>query len=105
MPSSRIGKTSAMLRLIDSLMGMHEEGLGSLAGPEPGAEPEAATQTALGQAVERIVMYAMTWSLGGLLEDDDRIKYDAYLRTISRQMPAEQDGITVYEQVLADATL
>ena len=41
----------------------------------------------LEQEVERLFLYALAWSVGGRLDMDDRAKWDAYLRTVSNEMP------------------
>ena len=45
----------------------------------------------LEQEVERLFLYSLAWSVGGRLDIDDRAKWDAYLRTVSNEMP-KSDG-------------
>ncbi|RYE83177.1 MAG: hypothetical protein EOO65_04375, partial [Methanosarcinales archaeon] len=51
--------------------------------------------------LERIMLYAVTWSLGGLFEADDRLRFDAYLRRLLPEgMPECAPGSSVYEYYL-----
>jgi len=55
----------------------------------------------LEQEVERLFLYSLTWSVGGRLDIDDRVKWDAYLRTVSNEMPKPEgkgkDSPTIYD--------
>ena len=46
-------------------------------------------------------MYSLAWSVGGRLDIDDRAKWDAYLRTVSNEMPKSdgkgKDVSTIYD--------
>jgi dynein heavy chain, axonemal len=48
--------------------------------------------------LEKIFLFCLTWSVGGLLETEDRSRMDAYLRALSKLMPplASADS-TVYD--------
>jgi dynein heavy chain len=37
--------------------------------------------------IERVFLFSLAWTVGGLLESEDRVKFDAYLREISTNMP------------------
>jgi len=60
----------------------------------------AAAPARLSRALERLLLLALTWSAGGLLEPDDRAKFDAYLRTVSDEAPAAPPGGTVFDFLL-----
>jgi len=66
----------------DTLMGGSAGARGG-AGADAPADTAALLASSFGQAVERLLLYALSWSLGGLLESDDRLKWDAYLRSRS----------------------
>ena len=48
-------------------------------------------------AFERFVIYAMLWSMAGVLESVDRAKVDNYLRTITNNLPECELPDTVFE--------
>ena len=50
-----------------------------------------------GAALERFVIYAMLWSMGGVLEAADRAKVDKYLRTLTTNLPEVEHPDTVFE--------
>ena len=41
---------------------------------------------------ERIFIYCLAWSLGGLLDTKDRVLFDAHLRTLTSQAPKQVRG-------------
>jgi dynein heavy chain len=49
--------------------------------------------------IERLVLYCLTWSMGGLFESIDRSKFDAYLRTLNttETMPECGENETIFE--------
>ncbi|PNH08753.1 Dynein gamma chain, flagellar outer arm [Tetrabaena socialis] len=50
---------------------------------------------------ERIFLYCMTWSLGGLLEMKERPLFDQELRSFASNMPIkEEEGDTIYEYLV-----
>jgi hypothetical protein len=56
------------------------------------------------QALEKIIVFALVWTVGGLLETDDRVRFDQYFRTLAPDaMPKVAAGETVYEYVLDNA--
>ncbi|GMH97336.1 hypothetical protein TrST_g8180 [Triparma strigata] len=47
--------------------------------------------------LERLFLFALTWSVGGMFEMEDRAKFDEYLREFSQVMPPKQNNSdTVY---------
>ncbi len=57
--------------------------------------------------LEKLFLFALAWSVGGLLEFEDRVKFDEWLRKhdSARAMPAVMEGETLYEYVVDVATL
>ena len=56
--------------------------------------------------LERIFLYCLCWSVGGLLETEARVKFDAFLRTYDKAgiMPKCQPGETIYEYFVSEET-
>ena len=54
---------------------------GSLAAGDPPADP--ASPAAAAAHVERVFIFCLTWSLGGLLHERDRPAFDAELRRLT----------------------
>ncbi len=50
-------------------------------------------------ALERMFVYCLCWSTGALLEAEDRMKFDTWLRKQddAKMMPTVQEGETIYE--------
>ena len=84
MNCSRIGLLSALCDLFKGLT----EGKGAI---------DITTDTAI--RMEKIFLYCMFWTVGGLLEAEDRLKFDQYVRKIDRNkcMPQVNEGETLYE--------
>ena len=84
MRSSLAGAVAGTINLMDGLFQSHNI-------PEGG---ESATI-----AIEKLLLYALTWSLGGLLEDQDRMKWHEYLKSIDTNgcMPEADEGESIYE--------
>ena len=58
------------------------------------------------KALERIFIYCLCWSVGALLEAEDRMKFDTWLRKRddSKIMPKVQEGETIYEYYVNSTT-
>lgn len=84
MTTSRVGVTTAMCDLFKGLT----EGKGAI---------DITVDTEM--RVERILLYCLIWTVGGLLEQEHRIKFDAFLRTIAKGkiMPECGPNETIYE--------
>ncbi|GMH89960.1 hypothetical protein TrVE_jg7050 [Triparma verrucosa] len=56
---------------------------------------------------ERIFVYSLAWSVGGLLEAEDRLKFDQWLRDqdTNGAMPTVEEGETIYEYYIDSKTL
>ena len=56
--------------------------------------------------VERLFIFSLIWSLGGILETDDRLKVDLHLRELTKNLPAVATAggasDTVYEYRVHD---
>jgi len=91
MKSSLAGAVAGTINLMDGLFKGHKI-------------PEAGSEAAM--AVEKLFLYALTWSLGALLEDEDRNKFDEYLRGIDSNgmMPECEKGETIYEMYVNTST-
>ena len=91
--TARVAKVSAFLNLMNGLFQLsptHFSGDGSQTLPR----------------LERIFVYAVSWSLCGLLEVDDRKKVDEYLRNIDGEaLPICEGGETVYEYTVDPDTM
>jgi len=53
---------------------------------------------------ERVFVYSLCWSVGGLLEAEDRMKFDQWLRDNDTNgvMPTVEEGETIYEYFIND---
>jgi hypothetical protein len=54
--------------------------------------------------LERIFVFALIWSVGGVLEEADRIKVDKQLRIITSALPEVEEPDTVYEYRVSELT-
>ena len=84
MQSSRIGMIQGCCDLLDGL----------LAVADLASSPEQ-----LAMELERLFIYALTWSVGGLLEDNDRAKFTEYICNLTTVgLPTfTTEGDTLYE--------
>ena len=84
MQSSRIGMILGCCDLLDGLL--------AVADLAPSAEQ-------LAIELERLFIYALTWSVGGLLEDNDRAKFTEYICNLTTVgLPTfSTEGDTLYE--------
>ncbi|CAM9139333.1 unnamed protein product, partial [Choristocarpus tenellus] len=74
MSSSRVGMIQALLRLLSGLMEMADFS-------------ESAAD--MGRELERLFLFSMSWSVGGLMEPEDRFRFDQYLKQVdSSNMPS-----------------
>ena len=47
--------------------------------------------------LERLFLFALVWSVGGMFEEEDKVKFDQYLRDLSTVMPSKVEASdTVY---------
>lgn len=58
------------------------------------------------KVIERIFIYCLCWSVGALLEAEDRAKFDAWLRARddTKAMPRVEEGETIYEYFVNSST-
>jgi dynein heavy chain len=93
MSTSRVGITTGLCDLFKGLT----EGKGAI-------DISVDTET----RIEKIFIYCLFWSVGGLLEADDRIKFHEYIKTcdksIAEMMPKCKQGETVYEYYISELT-
>jgi len=84
MSTSRVGVTTACCELFNGLT----QGKGAI---DISSEFE--------MRVERILLYCICWSVGGLLEAEDRVKFDHWLRDLDKNkaMPTCGPDETLYE--------
>lgn len=55
--------------------------------------------------MERIFLYCLAWTVGGVLETDDRFKFDEYLRSIDKtHMPVCNEHETIFEYFVSIET-
>jgi dynein heavy chain len=54
--------------------------------------------------LEKIVIYAITWIVGGMFEPEDRAKFHEYLSRLSAPMPSVDAGETIFEYWFNPAT-
>jgi dynein heavy chain len=67
--------------------------------------PEEAKEAKDPQVVERLFLYALIWSVAGVLEAKDRTKMDKYLRGLTKNLPAPAEATdSVYEFKVSDET-
>ena len=74
------GSVAACQRLIDGMLNDYHRG-GS-----------KSAQALTPHALERIFLYALTWTVGGVLEGDDRRKFDEFLRAQESTTKVGADG-------------
>jgi dynein heavy chain len=99
MKTPKSGRTSSCLVLLKSLLDDDDVELSASFGRD--------AQNDLNSELEKIFLYAVCWSIGGLLEADDRTKFDQFLREIDdasaaqtglgKMMPECTDGDTIFE--------
>lgn len=88
MSLSRVGMVSSFLVLLDAMLERYSP---ALQGDKGGS---------VDKNIERIFVFALTWSLGGILEKADRERWDSYMRKINSSiLPATGHG-TLYEYCL-----
>ena len=87
MTVGRVGQASRLYNLLEGLLDNEPVSVLSSNAAE------------LAVQLERLFQYSLVWSLGGLLEYDDRVKFDDYMRKYDTQklMPVIQPGETIYE--------
>eukprot|EP00327_Prymnesium_parvum_P015479 CAMPEP_0113272674 /NCGR_PEP_ID=MMETSP0008_2-20120614/23450_1 /TAXON_ID=97485 /ORGANISM="Prymnesium parvum" /LENGTH=4484 /DNA_ID=CAMNT_0000122153 /DNA_START=48 /DNA_END=13502 /DNA_ORIENTATION=+ /assembly_acc=CAM_ASM_000153 len=61
--------------------------------------PEAPSEA----AIERFVIYALIWTVAGVLESPDRAKVDKALRTLTNNLPEVEHPDTIYEYRVDDS--
>ena len=89
---SRVGMTSALCDLFIGLT----QGKGCM---DIGVDMDV--------RVEKLFLYCLCWTVGGLLEADGRLKFDEFLRGIDKaggMMPKVQEGETIYEYFMSIET-
>lgn len=86
MKDGRVGKITSFSQLFQGLT----EGLGS---------ERLSSSDTMEHDLEKIFIYCVCWSLGALLEADDRMKFDEWLRErdSNKVMPQVEEGETVFE--------
>lgn len=93
MTTSRVGVTAALCDLFKGLT----EGKGAI---------DITVDTDV--RIEKIYLYCLVWSVGGLLEADARIRFDEWLRNIDKAaaaiMPKCKPGETIYEYFVSNET-
>lgn len=84
MTTSRVGVTSA---LCDLFKGLTE------------GKEAIDINTDMENRIEKIFLYCLVWTVGGLLEAEARVKFDSFLRSIDKnsRMPIVEAGETIYE--------
>jgi len=81
--TSRVGTCSSLYKLLEALLG--KTSLSS-------------DLEDMSDQMEKLFLYSLSWSIGGLLEPQDRHRFDEYLRSISdRNMPEIEENETIYE--------
>jgi Dynein heavy chain AAA lid domain len=93
MSVSRVGVCSGLCDLLTGLV----EGAGA-----------AAIGADLSTELEKLFLYCLVWSVGGLLEFEDRVKFDAWLRErdTTAQMPVvEEVSVFVLFQYKCNASI
>ncbi|KAI3432720.1 hypothetical protein D9Q98_004263 [Chlorella vulgaris] len=74
------------------------------AGGTPGGTSSGVPQLAPDH-YERLFLYCLTWSLGGLLDGRDRVLFDAHLRSLTDQAPEQVlERDTLYEFLVDERT-
>ena len=88
----RVGKIRSLCNLFTGLVS--GEGAAAYGGPS------------FERNVERIFLYALCWSVAGLLEYEDRVKFDQHLREIDASAMPEllAEGDTIFEYLVEPAT-
>ena len=86
MKEGRVGRISSFTQLFQGLT-------------EEGSDCAFIGDSSKNKALERIFVYCLCWSVGALLEAEDRMKFDTWLRKQddNKIMPKVQEGETIYE--------
>jgi len=92
MKEGRVGRVSSLCQLFQGLT----EG--------PGAPAITGSST---KQMEMFFLYSLCWSVGGLLEAEDRMKFDQWLRDRDSEnvMPEVGEGETIFEYFVNSETL
>ena len=107
MKTPKSGRASSCLILLQSLLDDRDVELSASFGAD--------AQNDLNGELEKFFLYSVCWSIGGLLEADDRTKFDQFLREIDdanaastglgKMMPECTDGDTIFEYKIDLASL
>lgn len=91
MTTSRVGATTALCDLLKGLT----EGKGCI---DVSLDMEV--------RMEKVFLYCLAWTVGGLLEAEGRMKFDSFLRTHDKnnRMPKCNEGETIYEYFVSADT-
>lgn len=92
MSCSRVGRASSLFSILEGLL----DGEGA---------HELAEDDSDSSELERLFVYAMMWTVGGLTEAEDRVKFDAYLRKLdpdSLVLPELEEGTTIFDYFVDD---
>ena len=94
MKDGRVGKVSSFIQLFQALT-------------EHDCSDLITASTNKGKCLEKFFLYSLCWSLGSLLEAEDRAKFDCWLRErdTNNVMPTVSEGETIYEYFVDPATL
>lgn len=94
MSDGRVGKISSFIQLFQGLT-------------EGGGSEQLASSSNFNLDMEKMFLYCLCWSVGSLLEADDRSKFDQWLRErdSNNAMPKEEDNATIYEYFVNSKTL
>ena len=92
MKEGRVGRISSLLQLFQGLT--------------EGSNCVAVGRNDLATDMEKVFVYCLCWSVGGLLEADDRLKFDQWLRDndTNNIMPEVEEGETIYEYFVNEKT-
>jgi len=98
MPTTRVGTMAGMYNLIAVLFARCEA--------VGGIVSASADPAKFKLQLERIFCFSACWTLGSMLEPEDRVRFDAYLRKASPDaMPKVSSGETIYEWMIDDKSV
>jgi len=94
--ADRVGLISSLFDLLSGLLDVHDD--------QPPPIKLSKDDTTLAVQLEKVFLYSLIWGIAGLLDSNDRVKLDAWLRGVDNTfMPVCGPKETIYEYFLDES--